>query len=357
MSKGIIHVPAQYPSSTPTKIAFVGEAPSDEENEKGIPLVGPAGRIFNALMRTAGLDRSEYLITNVFDEQLPHNEIANWCVRGQDARGQNLTDLPPLGEKGFLTNEHHWHLDRLREELLDTRPNVIVPLGATALWAFTGDMGISANRGTILAANRIVPGAKLIPTFHPAFIMHQWKFFGVVVGDFIKAIAEANRGPQIIIPHKELLIEPTLDDIRAYMPRLLSSELLSLDIETGWGQLTNIGFAPDASHAINIPFVDKRQPDRSYWRTVEEEFQAWSMVRQVCESDTPKLGQNFGGYDAYWLLKKYGIKTRNLRHDTRLLHHALYPELPKDLEFLGASYTQQGAWKNWGRRKKEKKDD
>ena len=353
----IIHVPAQYPSITPTRIAFVGEAPSDEENNKGIPLIGPSGKVFNAMLRTAGLNREEYMVTNVFDEQLPDNEVAAWCMPLKEARERGCTDLPPIGEAGFLRPEYRWHLDRLRKELLDVQPNVIVPLGGTALWALTGATGISAQRGSIQAATRILPGAKLVPTFHPAFIIKQWKLFHVVVGDFHKAEAEARRGPKIILPHRELFIEPTLEEFRAYVPMLLSSELLSVDIETGWGQITCIGFAPDTDHAICIPFVDTRNASRSYWKDPEEEIQAWGIVKQIMESPTPKLGQNFAGYDAYWFLKQMGIAPRNLLHDTRLLHHALYPELPKTLAFMGASYTQQGSWKDWAYRKGDKKDD
>jgi hypothetical protein len=31
--------------------------------------------------------------------------------------------------------------------------------------------------------------------------------------------------------------------------------------------------------------------------------------------------------------------------DTMLLHHAMYPELPKSLGFLGSIYTNESAWK------------
>lgn len=353
-----IHVPPQFPTlPPPVKIAFVGEAPSTMEIERGIPLVGPSGRIFDAMLRTAGLERSEYLVTNVFDEKLPGNDVVNWCLPMKEAREQGLTDLPPLGKSGFLRQEHRWHLERLSDELHTWRPNVIVPLGGTALWAFTGDTSISSQRGTVLASSRIVNGAKLVPTFHPAHVMHQWKFFSVVVGDFMKAAREAELGPQIILPKKELFLEPTIKEFQDYAPKLFTSDMLSVDIETGWGQITCIGFAPNASEAICVPFVDKRKPNRSYWVSEEDEIAAWGIVRDIMHHPVPKLGQNFAGYDAYWFLKKMGIEPRNLKHDTRLMHHALYPELPKDLEFLGASYTQQGAWKSWGRRKKEKRDD
>jgi hypothetical protein len=80
-------------------------------------------------------------------------------------------------------------------------------------------------------------------------------------------------------------------------------------------------------------------------------------VKRWLESSVPKLGQNFGAYDAYWFLDSWGIRPMNLREDTRILHHSLYPELPKDLAFMGNSYADQGAWKQMRARRKEKRED
>lgn len=349
-------VEPQWPDKIPTKIAFVGEAPEEEEVEKGKPFVGPSGRLFNTLMRTAGLDRTEYMITNVFSEKLPDNDVSNWCSPLGEAKPGGYTDLPPIGSAGFLRPEYRWHLERLREELCQAQPTVIVPLGGTALWALTGQTGIAAHRGSVAAASQVVPGHKIIPTFHPKAVMHQWKFYPVVVGDLIRARAEAERGPAIILPKRELILEPTIEDINDAIPRLAAGDPLSVDIETGWGQLTCIGFAPSAEYAICVPFLDKRAFNRNYWLIPEQEAQAWKLVRRILDLPNAKLGQNFGGYDFYWLLEKYNLRARNMTEDTRLLHHAIYPELPKGLEFMGNSYATQGAWKQWGK-KQEKRDD
>lgn len=350
-------VPAQYALSGTAKVAFVGEAPSDEEVDAGIPLVGPSGRIFDAMLRTAGLDRRNYHVTNVFNEQLPENEVANWTAPLAEARSGGFADLPPVAG-GTLRPEYRHHLTRLAEELADVRPDVVVPLGGTALWAFTGQTNISQMRGAVVSASRILPGVKLVPTYHPAFVMRQWKFFGTVVLDFQKAVREAELGRSIIRPVRKLLLEPTIPDIRAFRKEHLSgSGLISCDIETGWGMITCIGFAQDTENAICIPFVDLRQPDKSYWRHSSEEAVAWDEVQEILEGPAPKLGQNYGAYDAFWLLDKYGIRTNNMTHDTRLLHHALFPESPKDLASMGATYGSQGAWKTMRQKKAVKRDD
>lgn len=339
-------------------IAFVGDAPGSAEILRGRPFAGPSGRILNAMLRTAGIDRADHLVTNVFDTQLPSDKVDAWCSPAGDAQAGGYKGLPPIGSAGYLRPEHFHHLERLQRELQDWQPDIIVALGGVALWALTGNSSIASMRGGLQPAVYLVPGAKVLPSFHPLMVMQQWKFFPVVVGDLMKAARQAALGPVLTYPKKEILIEPTLTDMGAYLPILARSDLLSVDIETGWGQITCIGFAPDAERSLVVPFLDIRQTSRNYWADEQSEAAAWRFVETVMGLPVPKLGQNFGAYDGFWFLKKRHIRTVNLLHDTRLIHHALYPELPKDLEFMGASYTEQGPWKYWGRAaQKEKRDD
>lgn len=326
----IIHVPPQMPAVVPTRIAFVGEAPSTDEVIQRRPFVGDAGRVFNAMLRMANLEREEYLITNVFDEQAPDNDLdkAGW-FRDDVRIAENFA--------------------RLNEELNATQPTVIVPLGGTALWAFTGNRTIKGFRGSVTAATQLRPGAKLMPTFHPSYIQKNWHMLAIGTGDIIKASEEADLGPEIIYPHVELLIEPTVQDVLNFVPECAAAPKLSVDIETGWGQITAIAFAVSTSRAMSVPFVDLRKPNRSYWPTLEQELAVWAAVRQILAEPNPKIGQNYM-YDLFWLWEKHGIATRNYRADTRLRHKVLFPELPADLANMAGSYTRVGAYKMWGGR-------
>ena len=353
----MVDVPSVFPSAVPAPIAFIGEAPGVEEMEERTPLVGKSGRVFDALMRTSKLWRPDHLVGNVFSTQLPNNDVSAWCAPAAEAKAEGFDDIPPIRGAGYLRPEHRHHLERLRNDLEQAQPTVIVPMGGTALWALLGSGAISQFRGAICAAEYLVPGVKMVPTYHPAFVMRQWKMFVVVVGDLMKAQREVERGPEVVYPKRRLLLEPTIDEVCDYLEDCKTSPLLSVDIETAKGEITCIGFAPTVEDAICVPFTDDRKPSGRYWPTAEKEFLAWSAVKDLMEHPVPKVGQNFCGYDAYWLLVKMGIRTRNLLHDTRLMHHALYPELPKSLEFMGATYTDQGPWKNWRGGHKEKRDD
>lgn len=321
-------VPALFPAKLPSRIAFVGEAPSDEEMVSGVPFTGPAGRVFNSMLRTANMRREDYLITNVYDTQAEDNDVSEFQ---QDKA---------YTEESFA---------RLGAELQRANPNVIVPMGAAALWAFTGQTAITPFRGAQTPATRIVPGAKLLPTYHPAFVLRQWKFLPVVVADLVKA-KRLSATPTLEYPEKKIHILPQISDVERFLARAVEAPELSVDIETGWGQITSIQFSPyPYREALSIPIFDLRKPSKSYWGSADAEFRVWRLIEATLAHPVPKVGQNFT-YDTYWLLWKMGFRVENYLHDTRLEHKALFPELPADLAFLGASYTDLGAWKHLGGR-------
>jgi len=311
------------------------------------PFVGQSGRLFDKLLNMAGIPRSECLITNVFNTQLPDNEVKNWCEgkRERDTWGP-VYDLPYITRGAYLRPEHTGCLERLQNELEQAAPNVIVPLGGTALWALTGYSSILARRGAVDEATMTVPGVKLLPTLHPAFLFHSYKMLHVVVADLIKAREEGHY-PDVRTTPCEVWIEPTLADMWQFgLDHLVNAKCISIDIETipSFRAMKSIAFAPSPNISIVVPFTDENSVNNSYWSTVEEEVEAWTWVQIICGLlDVPKVGQNFS-YDFHWLYDK-GIAVRNYCSDTMLMHHALYLELPKDLGFLGACYAKRRAWK------------
>ncbi len=349
----------QFPKKIPCKIAFVGEAPSDAEMRDGLPLIGPSGHVYNYALRAADIDRAEVLTTNVFNEQAPNNDILAWTVSLTEARAKGWPVDNDYEGRYFEPSFLRANLDRLAHELDRARPTVVVPLGALALWAFTHSTAITAARGAITKADYCRAGQKILPTFHPAYIIRQWKFFTVLVADMVKAAAEAERGPRIIRPRMEIWTDPTHADMSVFASRYMEkASELTIDIETvrrPSRQITCVGFAPSAERAIVVPFVDWRKPSRSFWPTMEAELKAWDFVANWCLSPQPKVLQN-GPYDAYWLWELMGIPIRNYSEDTRLMHHALYAELPKDLGFMGATYLSLPPWKTWRAGKVNKKD-
>src|SRR5712691_9945896 len=114
-----IYVPAI--GSIGAKIVLCGEAPGTEEEAALEPFVGPSGRLLNQLLADVGIKRAECWITNVskyfVSPNTPPKKVL-FSTRAQQA--------------GIDINKC---IDELRIELSQLNPNVVVALGASALWA------------------------------------------------------------------------------------------------------------------------------------------------------------------------------------------------------------------------------
>jgi uracil-DNA glycosylase family protein len=130
---------------------LVGEQPGDEEDLRGHPFVGPAGRMLNDAIEAAGLARSELYITNAVKH-------FKWEPRGK----RRLHKKPGVGEIKACSV---W----LEREIDEVKPRVIVALGGTALRALTGTAASidSARREQL----RHAAGARIIASYHPAAIV------------------------------------------------------------------------------------------------------------------------------------------------------------------------------------------
>jgi DNA polymerase len=133
------------------KVMLVGEQPGDEEDLKGEPFVGPAGRLLDALLAEAGVDRSKVYVTNAVKH-------FKWTPRGK----RRIHKTPAQAEVAAC-------LEWLEQEIALVRPEVIVALGGTALRALTGSRAsIAAMRGQPL---RHPQGARIVASYHPSALL------------------------------------------------------------------------------------------------------------------------------------------------------------------------------------------
>ena len=299
--------------------------------------------------------------TNVFNIHPPGNNLHHFLgPKATAVPGYPSLKLPkgkhaPAVGGSFVQAQFGAELERLGDEILAHNPNLIVALGNVALWALTGNTGIKKLRGTTMVSSLVVADYKLLPTYHPAYVLRDYDSRPVVIADLAKAARES-RYPEIRRPHREIWIEPNLEDIREFIGKyIIGCRLLSVDIETAGDRITCIGFAPSPSVGIVIPFDDERREGGNYWIDKRDEQEAWRLVRSILEDPTiPKLGQNFS-YDIAFLWRSMKIKVLGATHDTMLLHHALQPEATKALDFLGSIYSDESAWKAEYRTKRKAK--
>jgi DNA polymerase len=134
-----------------SRLILVGEQPGDSEDRQGRPFVGPAGRILDRALETAGIDRQDAYVTNVVKH-------FKWVPRGR----LRLHQKPNAREIGAC-------LPWLDAEIDLIRPEVLVAMGATAAQALLGkEVRVTRDHGRMLPSDR-VPYATV--TVHPSSIL------------------------------------------------------------------------------------------------------------------------------------------------------------------------------------------
>lgn len=329
------------------KIALIGEAPGEQEERTGIPFIGPSGQALDSMLEAAGLHRRNCFLTNVLFTRPPGNKLDEFLVsKSQLSAGYKLTSIR---QGRYLHPDLLPELDRLRMELSSLRPNLIITAGGPATWALLGVSTVTKLRGA-LHEN---PLGKVLPILHPATVLYDWSNRPIIISDLMKAKVECEF-PEIRRPSRQILIDPTLLEVLSLEDEILSAQYLAIDTETKRGHITDLGVAWSKEKAVVIPFYDPRKSGNVYW-TLDEELQIRRFLNRILVSAIPKIFQN-GLYDFQYLLKE-GYQLNNCLHDTMILHHALFPELPKGLGFLGSVYTNEASWKLMRHEESFKKDE
>ena len=127
------------------RLVFVGEAPGVEEDQQGEPFVGPAGQLLTKIIQAINLTREQVYIGNVVKCRPPNNR--------KPEPDEIRTCLP-----------------NLNRQISVIQPEFIVALGSVAAQALLNtDTPISALRGKFADYK----GARLMPTFHPSYLLRN----------------------------------------------------------------------------------------------------------------------------------------------------------------------------------------
>jgi DNA polymerase len=148
------------------QLMFVGEGPGADEDQQGEPFVGRAGQLLTKMIEAMGFARSEVYIANVVKCRPPGN---------RDPEPDEIEACEPF----------------LKSQIAAIRPRVIVALGRFAVQTLLHDTTpISRLRGRW----REYEGVKLMPTFHPAYLLRSpaekkpaWEDLQLVMKEFGKS--------------------------------------------------------------------------------------------------------------------------------------------------------------------------
>jgi len=126
-------------------LMFVGEAPGADEDAQGIPFVGRAGQLLTKIIEAIGLKREDVYIANVIKCRPPGN---------RNPEQDEVDTCEPF----------------LFQQIDIIKPKAIVALGTFAARALLRTLDpISRLRGRVYDYR----GAKLVPTFHPAYLLRN----------------------------------------------------------------------------------------------------------------------------------------------------------------------------------------
>ena len=127
------------------RVVLIGEAPGRNEDLKGEPFVGAAGKLLNELLTEAGLAREDVYIANVLKCRPPGN---------RDPEPAEIETCTPF----------------LREQVRVIAPKVLVTLGNFATkFVLKTDVGITRLHGRAQTAGRF----QVLPVYHPAAAIHD----------------------------------------------------------------------------------------------------------------------------------------------------------------------------------------
>jgi uracil-DNA glycosylase family 4 len=332
------------------KLGICGEQPGMQEvrARPPRPFIGPAGQgLDECLMMTKILRRDLYLTNVVKDLDAPLNHYIDL-----DARG-----------KWTIHPEGYTYIQELADELKGLRLNCIVALGNIALLALTNRVGITKWRGSVLEST-IVPGLKVVPTFHPAtFIPPKFNFLNkpLICEDLLRAKHESEF-PEIRRLARSVIVRPNFDQSVSVLNHCyevgLHGQTIGIDIEVINGEVDCISFGWSPYDSCSIPF---RYSQGDYFNP-DEELEVMKLVAKIVQEERiSKVGANFI-FDLQFLFHKYGILPRGTLHCTQIAQKISYPDFPAGLDFVTTMHTdipyykadgkqwmkmQAGTWEQW----------
>ena len=146
------------------RIIFIGEAPGRNEDERGRPFVGRAGKIFDEMLECIGLRRNDVYISNILKCRPPKN------------RNPSKIEIKNCSEY-------------IEKQIEIIKPDIIAPMGNYAITYIFNKFKlklekISKIHGIIYSVNSFSKKLKIIPIYHPAAAIYRKNIKNILLKDF-----------------------------------------------------------------------------------------------------------------------------------------------------------------------------
>ena len=296
--------------------------------------VGGSGKILERMLKHAGLDFHVCNRTNVAKRRPSGDDFGAFY---HDPK-----------ERTSPTKELEWWRQLLYAEVGRYRPNLLIAVGGEALKAFCPNaVGITKWQGSLLESS-VIPGLKVLPIVHPAYIMrNNWEYYYITQTYLKRAAIEATH-PHVVMeePTNVFITAPTLSVVLEWLNHIrASNQPWYIDIETRGDTIMCFGLFSSArkSQAICIPIQTTTGP---FW-SVNDEVQVWTAL-SLAMRDNPYLRNQNVVYDLDYLLD-YGCEPSAVDFDPMIGMNVLWPEFPKGLDFTTSIFTRYPYYKDEGK--------
>jgi len=329
------YIKAEGPKTS--KIVFVGVCPGNDECITKRPFTGDAGKMLNACLQKAGIDRKDVYITNLVKCRPPRvqKSLNKW------------EDRAPLAKEIKACRPY------LEEEIKKIKPNVIVPLGNVVCKALIGKTNITNIHGAPFWSEGF--NATCIPIYHPSYLVRKSDNQGLkdrekFVEDlkFIKQSAQTEQYEKKEKKETNYIICDTLQKANKLLKRLNEVDEFVYDIETTGlkaddSRVLCISFSWKEATACVLPIWDWQKGDA--WSQEDLAYIKLKLKLIMENPKTKKIGQNIS-FDVFFLNKKWHWDIKGVYFDTMFGHYLLDPgkKGSQQLSDLAWIYTDMGGY-------------
>jgi uracil-DNA glycosylase len=300
------------------------------------PASGAAGNVLSQLLQKAGLTYSSCYITTVCSF-VRNTEANDEFYTTKKSVASKYTQPVAFGE-GWVSQDFLHLRSILWTNIQRGNPSVILACGDLALAMLTGIFGgVAKWRGSHLLTSQDLATVPVVPTYSLGQLnkVFEWQYFA---SRDVQRVAAILRDPELAAPPEwNFSISPSAREAGNVLDTLLCLAdkplTISLDIETIQKQISCIGLAWDNRSAMCIPLFTQN----GHFYEEEDEIFVLEKLRILLQHPNVEIvGQNFN-YDAQFFARYLGY-IPHCKFDTMLAQHALFPGIPKSLDFLASMY-------------------
>lgn len=330
-------------------LMIIGEAPGRQEEEYRRPFVGPSGKELAVALEEAGVSREDCSLTNTI------------LCRPQSRGGNLKAYIAHLRSRNRSRKKQGLELVRLPTECCRPRlmreialHDSLLLVGAAARLAVY--RSTEGNEARLMRSRGFpdvveVEGAskRVLSTVHSAFVLRVGRWRMSFRADVSKA-ARMARGTLVWSP-PEMLIAPTPEQLVSALNAMRAQGLVAYDVETEPAPGRPFDARTDVMRCLGIgterlgvciPYLStedgRRELGRGAWYSPAEQVQIDAILRAWFGREDAVVCAHNEQYD-HLVMRSHGVEVRRRVFDSVIAHHVAWSELPHDLGFLMAQYT------------------